>query len=288
MKVDIVLITYNQEQYIAQAVESVLMQRVNDDVQVRLMVADDCSTDKTLEIIKLYETKSPFQFVYLSAEQNMGHVRNYKRAFAACEGDYVAILEGDDYWTSPLHIKMQIEYMQNHHECVLTTTTPVFYDNTYNLEYYNNIKDFITIYSTKDFLKCNKIANLSACVIRTSVLHRIDERIFKADLLDWILYIALSEHGVLVRIKTISSLYRVNSNGCWTKMNVQEQNVHRCKILTSYDELLERKYHSEFVNTKNLLMKEKSCKNVLKAYIPPLILDLFRWLLPPIIFKKIK
>ena len=96
MKIDIILITYNQEQYIAQAVESILLQRVNDDVQVRVIVADDCSTDKTLEIIKSYEDKSPFPFVYLSVEDNMGHVRNYQRAFAACVGDYVAILEGDD------------------------------------------------------------------------------------------------------------------------------------------------------------------------------------------------
>ena len=57
MQVDVVLITYNQEQYVAQAVEGILMQRVNDDVQVRVIVADDCSKDKTLEIIKSYEKK---------------------------------------------------------------------------------------------------------------------------------------------------------------------------------------------------------------------------------------
>ena len=288
MKLDIILVSYNQEQYIAKSIESILIQRLNNDVQVRIIVADDCSTDKTLEIIKSYETKSPFPFVYLPIEKNMGHVRNYKRAFAACDGDYVAILEGDDYWTSPLHIRMQIEYMQNHYECVLTTTTPVFYDNTYNLEYYNNVKEYITIYSTNDFLECNKIANLSACVIRTSVLHRIDERIYKADLLDWILYISLSEYGVLVRFKTITSLYRVNSNGCWTKIDEHEQNVYRCKIITSYDDLLDGKYHIEFENTKRLLKKGKSYKDVIKAYLPPIILDLFRWLLPPIFIKKIK
>ena len=127
MTVDVVLISYNQEQYIAQAVESILMQRVKDDVQVQIIVADDCSKDKTLEIIKSYEGKSPFPFVYLPIEQNMGHVRNYQRAFAVCEVDYLAILEGDDWWSSPLHLQMHLDFLDIHRECVLTTQRPVWY-----------------------------------------------------------------------------------------------------------------------------------------------------------------
>ena len=78
MQLDILIISYNQEQYIAQAVESILMQRVSDDVQVRVIVADDCSKDNTLEIIKSYEEKSPFPFVYLAADTNLGISKNYQ------------------------------------------------------------------------------------------------------------------------------------------------------------------------------------------------------------------
>lgn len=286
MQVDVVLITYNQEQYISQAVESVLMQRVNDDVQVRVIVADDCSKDKTLEIIKSYEEKSPFPFVYLPTDQNMGHVRNYQRTFAACNGDYLAILEGDDYWTSPNHIQMQLDYLEQHRECVLTTTTPIFYNGNYDVDYYNGIAEFESIYTTKDFLRWNRIANMSACVIRNAVLKKISSRIYEADLLDWILYIALSEHGVLVRLKQITSIYRINSGGCWTKMTDEQQNEYRRKILTSYDDLLEGRYHAEIEKTKLLLTNKKSYKDVIKQYIPPMFVDLLHWICPPIIFKK--
>lgn len=286
MVVDIILITYNQKQFIAQAVEGILMQHVNKEVQIRVIVADDCSTDKTSQIIKSYEEKSPFPFVYLPAEKNMGYVRNYQRAFAACNGDYVAILEGDDFWTSPNHIQMQVDYLNQHHECVLTTTTPIFYNGSYDVDYYNTIKEFETIYTTKEFLRWNRIANMSACVIRNAVLKKISSRIYEVDLLDWILYIALSEHGVLARLKQTTSIYRINSGGCWTKMTEEQQNEYRCKILTSYDKLLEGRYHGEIEKTKSLLTNKKSCKHILKQYIPPMLIDLFHWILPPIVFKR--
>ena len=286
MVIDIILITYNQKQFIAQAVESILMQHVDENVQVRVIVVDDCSKDNTLQIIKSYEDKSPYPFVYLPAEQNMGHVRNYQRAFAYSVGDYVAILEGDDFWTSPNHIQMQLDYLEQHHECVLTTTTPIFFNGSYDVDYYNTIKEFETIYTTKEFLRCNRIANMSACVIRNAVLKKISSRIYEADLLDWILYIALSEYGVLVRLKQITSIYRINSGGCWTKMTDEQQNEYRCKILTSYDDLLEGKYHAEIEKTKLLLANKKSYKDVLKQYIPPMFIDLLHWICPPIIFKK--
>lgn len=286
MVVDIILITYNQKQFIAQAVESILMQHVNKKVQIRVIVADDCSTDTTLQIIKSYEDKSPFPFIYLPAEKNMGYVRNYQCAFAACNGDYVAILEGDDFWTSPEHIQMQVDYLEQHCECVLTTTTPIFFDGTYNAEYYNNIKGFESIYTTKDFLLWNRIANMSACVIRNSILKKVSPKIYMADLLDWILYITLSEYGVLVRLKQITSVYCVNAGGCWTKMTEEQQNEYRCKILTSYDDLLEGRYHAEIEKTKLLLTNKKSCKHILKQYIPPMLIDLLHWILPPIVFKR--
>ena len=286
MRVDVILITYNQEQFIAQAVESILMQYVDKNVQVRVIVVDDCSKDNTLQIIKSYEDKSPYPFVYLPAVQNMGHVRNYQRAFAASDGDYVAILEGDDFWTSPNHIQIQLDYLEQHRECVLSTTTPIFYNGSYDVDYYNGITEFESIYTTKEFLRWNRIANMSACVIRNAVLKKISSRIYEADLLDWILYIALSEYGVLVRLKQITSIYRINSGGCWTKMTDEQQNEYRCKVLTSYDDLLEGKYHAEIEKTKLLLANKKSYKDVLKQYIPPMFIDLLHWICPPIIIKK--
>lgn len=119
MQVDVVLISYNQEQYIAQALESILMQRVNDDVQVRVIVADDCSKDKTLEIIKSYEEKSPFPFVYLQNSYNLGMVDNYRRVLTTIEADFFTILEGDDYWLDTHKLQKQLDTMSQNSNCGL-------------------------------------------------------------------------------------------------------------------------------------------------------------------------
>ena len=93
--VDIILCSYNQEEYISQALESLVNQRV--DADVRVIVADDCSTDQTPQIIHEYQAKSPFPFIYLKANSNIGMKANYRRAFAACHGDHVTKHKREDW-----------------------------------------------------------------------------------------------------------------------------------------------------------------------------------------------
>lgn len=285
MKLDIILITYNQEQYIAQAVKSILMQRVNDDVQVRVIVADDCSKDKTLEIIKSYEEKSPFPFTYLPIEDNMGHVRNYQRAFAACVGDYVAILEGDDYWTSPIHIQIQVDFLEQHYECVLTTTTPLILNEKgeFSTWHYDDVKDDVTMYTSTSFLAKNMIINMSAIIIRNSILKQISDKIYTVSLLDWVLYIALGEFGVLTRLKTMTSVYRLGI-GVW------ENQLHafgKTMLLEEYDMALGYKYHEQLMRPLSQEVNpRKTLKLKIKSYIPPLVIELYRLLVPPFIKHK--
>ena len=92
VSIDVILCCYNQEHYIVKALDSILCQKV--DAEVRLIVADDGSSDRTLEIVKNHEAKSPFPFVYFKNNGNIGMQANYKRAFAVCKSEYVAILEG--------------------------------------------------------------------------------------------------------------------------------------------------------------------------------------------------
>lgn len=256
MKLDIILITYNQEQYIAQAVESILMQRVDDDVQVRVIVADDCSKDKTLEIIKSYEVKSPFPFVYLPIEDNMGHVRNYQRAFTACVGDYVAILEGDDWWSSPIHLQIHIDFLDVHRECVLTTQHPIWYFE--NEQYYSptstsnfNINNYKYV-TLEEELTVNRIVNLSSCLIRTEAIHCLDEQIFGCTVLDWPMYVNLSQLGLLCVLSGSSNVYRAKSSGLYAGLdNVAEKKVD--EILINEIENIFPQYACYCRNARNII-----------------------------------
>lgn len=112
--VSVVTITYNHEPYIAKTIEGVLKQQA--DFPIEYIVAEDCSTDKTREICKEYAAKYPDVIRLICSEQNVGPKENERRAFAAARGKYIAFCEGDDYWTDPLKLQKQADFLESHLE----------------------------------------------------------------------------------------------------------------------------------------------------------------------------
>ena len=96
-KVSVLVVTRNHEKYIRQALDSVVMQETDFDFEV--VIADDFSDDLTLVIAEEYQ-RHFHSLQLLPSEKHLGITRNYQRGFAACVGEYIAVLEGDDYWTS--------------------------------------------------------------------------------------------------------------------------------------------------------------------------------------------
>src|SRR5580692_4617658 len=97
LKLSVMMLTYNHERFISQALESILSQRVNFDYEI--VIGDDLSTDGTRDILAKFYRKHPERIVLLLRDRNIGAIRNMAATFAGCQGEYVALLEGDDYWT---------------------------------------------------------------------------------------------------------------------------------------------------------------------------------------------
>jgi glycosyltransferase involved in cell wall biosynthesis len=114
--VSITCATYNHEKYIAEAIESFLMQKTN--FKYEILLHDDASTDRTPEIIKEYENKYPeiIKPIYQTENQYSKGVKvgdfNSKRA----QGKYIATCEGDDYWTDPNKLQKQVDFMENNQD----------------------------------------------------------------------------------------------------------------------------------------------------------------------------
>jgi glycosyltransferase involved in cell wall biosynthesis len=108
---DIIMVTYNQEKYVARAIESVLRQRIG--LPYRLIIGDDCSTDKTCLICKEYAHKYPDIITVIESNRNLGLVNNYEQCFEASQSKYLAILEGDDYWTCDEKVLKQVEILES-------------------------------------------------------------------------------------------------------------------------------------------------------------------------------
>ena len=108
--VSVCVTTYNHERYIAQAIESVLGQRTTFAVEV--VVGEDCSTDNTLAICREYEKNYPDRVRVVASESNIGMHRNYRRTIEACRGKYIAMLDGDDWFSDMDKLQIQVEQLE--------------------------------------------------------------------------------------------------------------------------------------------------------------------------------
>lgn len=111
------MITYNHEAFIAQAIEGVLMQITN--FRFELIIGEDFSTDKTREICIEYQKKYPELIKLLPSDKNLGMQENGLRTIKACTGKYIALCEGDDYWTDPYKLQKQVDFLEANEDAVI-------------------------------------------------------------------------------------------------------------------------------------------------------------------------
>jgi glycosyltransferase involved in cell wall biosynthesis len=116
--VSVRMITYNQEKYIAEAIESVLKQKV--DFQYELIIGEDASTDNTAAIVDHYQEKYPEIIKVFHRRKNLGMQMNCRLTMEECRGKYVAVLAGDDYWTYEGKLQKQVEYLERNQDVVGT------------------------------------------------------------------------------------------------------------------------------------------------------------------------
>lgn len=300
MIIDVILISYKQERYIQQALESILCQRILSDWQIHLIIADDNSTDQTMSIIqstiaiwqKNGVNNSQIQIDVLDGSINLGMHRNYQRAFAACKGKYVAVLEGDDYWVSPEHLTQQVSFLEEHLECAMSMNNIMLLDDSSNIytlhRTMNDSYEYVDLHM--QIAHGNQLGNLSACVFRTELISLIPQRVHDMGFADWFLGIWMAQYGLIGILKQVTSVYRKNENGLWTKMSKEEQSESLVKYINAYDEVLEHKYSAYFEEYRSELKKTRSLshKNKFRAYVPPLVIAILRGILPPAIYKKVK
>lgn len=117
--VSVTIITYKQEEYIEQCIESVLAQKVNFPYEI--IIGDDMSPDKTRAICQSYVDK--YDFIRLCPRtKNLGVAGNWADCTRQTKGKYIMMLDGDDYWQNPNKMQMQVDLMEAHPECVLCHT----------------------------------------------------------------------------------------------------------------------------------------------------------------------
>ena len=121
LKISVGVITYNQEATIRQALDSILCQK--GDFDLELVIGEDCSTDSTCAICQEYAEQYPNVVKLLPNTHNLGILANFARVMQACTGDYVGICAGDDYWCDEHKLQRQLDYFTSHPEVGVVSTS---------------------------------------------------------------------------------------------------------------------------------------------------------------------
>lgn len=271
MKLSVLMITYNQEKYVAQALDSILMQEV--DFPYEIVIGEDCSTDGTRDIILRYQERYPEKIRSILTDRNVGMLQNFARTFRACSGQYVAILEGDDFWTSPKKLQKQVAFLDSHRECSLCFhTTEVFYEEKDASSYLSPSchREFSTI---EDLLENNFIQTCSV-MFRNKLFGDLPEWFCSGAIGDYPLHLLNAAHGSIGFIDEVMGAYRVHSAGVWSmqmEKNFLRNTLSTIQMYRNVDAQLGRKYHSIIVKKiyehELALYKWYTKKRAFKAFI---------------------
>jgi glycosyltransferase involved in cell wall biosynthesis len=257
--VSVGIITYNHEAYIAKAIESVLMQQVNFEVE--LIIGEDQSKDGTRAICESFKTKYPDKIQLLTSATNVGVMENAIRVFEKCNGKYLAILEGDDYWLTEDKLQKQVDFLESHPDFALCFhSVEVHYDDgTKSISSPKNVSDK-TEFTLEDLAKGNFLQTVSV-LYRNDFKNAIPSWFRESPVGDYVLYMMHARNGKVKYLDETLAVYREHAGGMWSTLKRKEMLVKFITVL----ELLLREEFNETVIASLLEQKRNKINELLIA-----------------------
>jgi len=222
MKVSVCITAYNHDKYIAQAIEGALMQKTDFDFEI--IIGEDDSKDGTRETVKKYKEQYPDRItLFLNDRKNVIYINgrptgrwNFMNNIKNARGDYIALLDGDDYWTSPDKLQRQADFLDANPDCSMC-----FHD--VKKLYEDSVPPKFVVFSPKvkkeryvleDLLRGNLMSTCSV-MFRRGLFGEFPDWFCNTAMADWPLHILNAEHGDIGRIDKVMGVYRVHSGGVW-------------------------------------------------------------------------
>lgn len=277
----IAMLAYNHEDFIEQALNSIITQKVK--FKYKIIVAEDYSTDNTRDILKKYQIKYPNLIKLILQNKNIGAQQNNIDLLYNLEGKYTAALEGDDYWLDTFKLQKQIDFLEAHPSYSFCWTRFKTYNQNnnsfaldFNSKYFNDSQSFIDFnfeisykgwhIGTQTLVFKNSSFSLSSC---------IHFKYFK----DVHIVAQLLKKGKGACLNFVGAVYRIHDGGIHT--SVTPFNGYKIGYLTHKEIYLDNK-SNPFLKKKYLL----SYKNYLNALIREGYLKKALWISFDLLFKN--
>jgi len=213
--VSVGMITYNHEAYLDQAIASILAQKT--DFPIELVLGEDCSTDGTRGLVKKWAAAHPHIIRPILHERNVGAGQNFVEILQACRGKYIALLEGDDYWTDAHKLSRQVKFMENHPDCALSHHR-VFYLRQETGEFFQEFpppERRLRRVDSAALVEGNFIQTCSL-LFRRRLLPKFPLEFAQLKLGDWPLCVLLGERGWIGFLDENMAVYRVHEASAWS------------------------------------------------------------------------
>lgn len=209
------MITYNHEEFIEKAVHSVLAQECEFDYEI--IIGEDCSIDATPAKLMKLQAQYPHKIKLLLNPVNIGVVKNFVSVFTAAQGEYIALLEGDDYWISTTKLQTQVDFLDNHPACSVCFHPVQFYEN--DTQQFTKIlapKEVKQNYTYHELAPTSPIQLASVMIRHLALPPWFNQLTGNAD---YPLYMLGAKNGLFGYISEVMSVYRVHSGGVWSNPN---------------------------------------------------------------------
>ena len=240
----VIILAYNHERTIVEAVKSVIIQRFSEPVEI--LVAEDCSTDRTREVLADLAKFYPQSFTVLDRGKNLGLSRNLEDAFHRCRGKYISILEGDDVWIDPSklnRVATKLDANPNWTGCF----------HNCRIEYLDNSRhDEIKPgqgaaeeLNVQALIRRNVIPTYSAMTYRRGVVTAFPE--WHRHLMngDWGMHILHASQGPIGFLSDVMTAYRVHAGGLWSGKPALDRLYETLALWAAIDVHFDWKYQSE-------------------------------------------
>ena len=221
--VAVYMITYNHENYIEKAVRTVMMQ--NTDFSYKLYIGDDCSSDKTSEICQKLKNEFPDKIHLVINEKNLGATKNAGIIYNLCFNNgakYVAMLEGDDYWTDPLKLQKQVDFLEANEDFAIC------FHNVEEVDLEGNVLEKRLVQSSEvektftiEDLAKNNIIHTVTVVFRNNV-NALPEFLRYSPMGDYPLHMINATFGKIKYFPEKMAAYRVGA-GLWSSQTINNQ-----------------------------------------------------------------
>ncbi len=259
--VSISCITYNHAKYIRDAIEGFLMQKTN--FKFEILIHDDASTDGTYDIIKRYELKYPsviFPIYQKKNQYSQGVMISPTYNWPRARGKYIALCEGDDYWTDPMKLQKQVDFMEANpdyalcfHDTYVKKEDQLIAWRTYEKE----------VFSILDTFSTRALLHTSSILFRRDTYY-CPNWLSKVVSGDMALISIVANEGKLKRIPEFMSVYRKHKGGITETAHIID-NFHenRIKLMSFLNKEFNYKYNEEISDVisfhRNCLKQKPTC-----------------------------